>query len=325
MTHARMLALTLSLTAGTALAQPPAERESPPDRPREGLMDPEALASRLEKRLAESKKTQDQLQTAIDRLKGGATPADAMRDLDLLGRGMWNERSEGPRRTDGEMDPPDGPREGPGREGGRPGDGRRDGGGRGMGGPPQPMTDEAREWATTFLRTNLPTIATRMDALRQTDPNVADAMLGRLIPKLRDVERAQEKEPDLAKLRLDELRTGIYSLEAIRTFRKARELPASDATREGRVAEATKSLRAVLVEQHDVRLRLQAHEIQALTKRLDSLRAELERKQNAGNAQVDEMLKRITESGDGPDGAPLGRPDGRPEGGPPGEKRRKPD
>lgn len=321
MMHARLLALTLLIAAGSAVAQPPAGGAQPPDRPRESLMDPKALTARLERRLAETTKTQDQLRTAIERLKGGATPADAMRDLDLLGRGMWNERGEGPRRGEGEMEPPDGPRDGPGREGGRPGDGRRDGG-RGMGGPPQPMTDEAREWATTFLRSHLPTIATRMDAMRQTDPGVADAMLGRLIPKLREVERAQEKEPDLAKLRLDELRTGIAALEAIRTFRKARELPASDATREAKVADATKSLRAVLVEQHDVRLRLQAHEIQALTHRLENLRAELDRKRGAGESQVDEMLKRITES---PDGGPMGGQHGHPEGGPPGEKRRKPD
>ncbi|GJQ30336.1 MAG: hypothetical protein HBSAPP03_22200 [Phycisphaerae bacterium] len=300
------MAALLLLASGTATAQPPqGERPAQADRPREGVLDPENLLARLERRLADSKKAQEQLQTAIERLRGGASPAEALRDLDLIARGPWGERGEGfgGRRFDGEMDPPGGPmREGPGlgeppsgpRDGMRPGEGRgeRRGEGRGMG---QPMTDEAREWATTFLRENLPTLSARMDAMRQTDPAMADAMLGRLLPKLRDAARVKEQDPDLAKLRLDELRTGINVLESIRVLRQAREATADDPKREAGIRDATAALRSVLAEQHDVRMRLQSHEIQTLTKRLEDLRAELERKRSNREAGIDDMLRRIIE------------------------------
>lgn len=299
----------LMAVCGVAAAQPegtpppPPQREAGPRAGEPGLgergpMDPKGMRERLERRLSETQRLQEQLRTAIERLEKGQSPGEAVRALDLLARPrMGREAGRGepgrpefePEGMRGRGGPERGRPEGPGPRGIREGkfDGR-------FAPPGAELSAEQREVVMDAVREHLPTLAARMDALREMDPEAADRLMERLAPRLREAARVREQDPELAQLRLEDLRTGIEVLDAIRGLRRAQGMGVGEA-REGAMERAKGDLRARLVEQHEVRMRLQAREVDALTKRLEDLKAELDRKRGEGEKNVEEVLKRITE------------------------------
>lgn len=249
--------------------------------------------------------------TAID---GGTPPAQALRSIEEAARpfrGDWLERTlfsrPGFRRGPG-LGPGPGPGERGrgepndamepgagalpeggemGRDGPRPGAGREEGrgGGREGGGPrPRLLTEEELARVMEFARANLPRIAERLDAIRATDPAGADMLMARLGPRVCDA--METRDPEMRRLRLAEIQSGSDVLEAIRNLRAAKG--ADEATRDA----AAEALRVALSAQFDARQGIQRREIQNIEKRLETLRAESERREASRDVVIDELVAR---------------------------------
>jgi len=301
---ASVLILTLACGFSTALAQ-----QEQPDAPKRRLSVPpverDDLKARLERRLNESKRAQERLEAAINKLDAGADATEILRELDLpgarSGRGDGPRRGEEPPHGEGQGDRP--PRErGPGRPddlwaGFQPG---------------RPMSDEMRAGVTDFLREHLPELAVRIDALREIDPEGADRLIARIAPRMRDASRVRQSNPKLFELRLKELQLGITVLEAVKSLRTAQALPANAPERTGQIERATNLLRERLTEQSAVRNSLLELEIESLAARLDEMRKDLERKRAGGAESVEAITQKIVdmkEPRDDADGPPRRKPE----------------
>lgn len=280
--------LAACVFTGFGAAQPPAEpAPAPQDRPRE--MNPEALKQRLERRLAETERVQELIRAALDKMEKGESVGEILRELEPAGRfrgGDGGNRPEGGRRPD--FDP-----EGPPRM-------RGEGEGWSPMQPGQPLPEAERERVMTFLREHLPLIAEKFQKLNDVDPDGADRMLSRLVPRLREAQRVAQSDPELARLRLQELKAGISVLEAVREIRRLQDMPGE--TPSADLAAAKNDLREKLVAQSEARMQLQAHEIEALTKRVEGLRQELERKRANRDQSVEDMLRKIVDNREAPPG-----------------------
>lgn len=310
------------------------------------------LAERLRGRADEVERLAHSLREAAEKVEHGDGRLDAFRMIEDAARplrGDWLERLAG-RRTSGRGEGRE-DRMGEGRREGRPNEGGPEARGpegrgpeargqdargpegrgpEGRGGPEanRSLTDAERESMMAFAREKLPRVATRIDELRKTDPELADRVMLRLAPRVREV--LATRDADLAALRLEELQTGAEVLDQVRVLREAMKKQDAAATESAKA-----ELKTALDAQFDARIKLQQHEVTMLNKRIDSLRADIEKRQ-AGKADfVAKLLERMASAepegmppegpdaiggaGRGPDG-PEGRgPEGRRGGGQRGE------
>lgn len=312
-------ACALMFAGAVATAQP--EPVAPPpvvDQP-DGRGDPGA---QLERELAMLKARQTKLEEARRRISAGERPRDVLRELDLLRRGERDDggppeglpgrRSFGPR---GE-----GPRgEGP-REGGFPGEGRR--------GPEFMDKPESREAIEAFLQEHAPEVAKRLREARESTPELADRMWGRVAPRVRDAMNAGKRDPELVEPRMRELTAGMHVLDALVGFRQAQRVEGDAKT--AAVEAARTKLRTAMGEVFDARLMGQEAEVQILSRRLDQMRSGIDKAKTDRERKLDSLLKEIDQGrepdlemgnhgprrGPGPDGERRPRPDREPGNGP---------
>ncbi|MBL8760679.1 MAG: hypothetical protein JNL50_05185 [Phycisphaerae bacterium] len=284
------LACSLGLGAPVSLAQPERQPEQPPesrpeprraqDRPPADAppIDREKLKEELTRRLEETKRTQARLEQAIARLNEGGDPMEIRRDSlperfrDRLRRG---ERDAGPK-ADRPGEPPL-----PGRDGSP-----------GSPGSPGPRGDrklspEDHERMLRFLDEHMPRIAGRLrDALKE-NPTVAETLLARLGPKLRELEATQRSQPEMFELKLRDLRATLSLQEAFRSWKGTlRDKPDADRQK------ARESIAELVREQFEARLAIREQELAMLEKRIDSVRKELEDMRAKRDQRVNEEVDR---------------------------------
>lgn len=310
---------------------------------REMLSDRE-LAERLRGRADEVERLARSLREAAEKVEHGDGRLDAFRMIEDAARplrGDWLERLAG-RRMNGRGEGRE-ERMGEGRREGRPGEGGPEARGpegrgpegrggdargpegrgpEGLGGPEgrgqegkRALTDAERESMMAFAREKLPRVAQRIDELRKTDPQLADRVMLRLAPRVREV--LATRDADLAALRLEELQTGAEVLDQVRVLREAMKKQDAAATES-----AKGGLKTALEAQFDARIKLQQHEVTMLNSRIESLRADIEKRQ-AGKADfVAKLLERMSNAE--PEGVPPDGPDsmGGPGRGPDGPQGR---
>jgi hypothetical protein len=273
-------------------SEPPAEqrpaREGRPERP--GQPDAAALRERLESRLDELQEQRRQLRAALERLEQGASPGEVLRDLGPFIRGQG--RGEGAGRGEGQdrlPPPPDGMR-----EESRPGPGMRGEGrgeGRGQRGPQRPplLSAEERERLMAQVREHAPDLAARVEAIEARDPETARRLGARMLPRLHEAMRLREGDPDAFRLKIRELTNSAVVFEAMRAFRDAHQ--AEPAVR----TEREQALRAALAEQFAIRRETLARDIDSLSKRLDRMRADLEKGEADKQATIDMVIRSVKE------------------------------
>lgn len=294
-TRASLAGLTLGLALGAAalalpgLTRAPAQPETPrrADRPppeggpgfgralSDAALSPENLRERLSRRLADARLIETRLEEAIAALDAGTQPPEVI--AALLAPGL-------PR-----LD--------------RPGDSWRSGPeGR------QPLSDAERDRLMAALRQRMPHVAAWADQLESQDPRLLDMIRNRLLPRFREIEETRQRDPAGADARLAEFDASIGVMRATRDYRRA----AQNAPPEARAARDV--LRASLSTQFDARLSVTRHEIEALGRRIESLRADLAAQEAGRDTLIDAALTRIIEDADRPEPAPGDAP---PPGGPP--------
>jgi hypothetical protein len=262
----RMLPLiaTVLLFGGPVLAQPEDAPPRPPMSQERTPDDPQEAQRYLERRIEELEKRRERMREALRKIREGVPVREAMRDLDP--------RGDGPPGFDRRPD----------RHEARPfSDRERER-------PRQPVTPEQRAHALAFLREHLPRVADRLDALEKSSPEAVDGGYARLVPRVLDAESLIHRDPELFKLKLAEIEGTIDVAEAIRAFREADA--AEDPTR---ITETRAKLREALSRQMDIRIELQMREINALTRQLEDLKADVEKRRTNRDASLDATIERI--------------------------------
>ncbi len=183
---------------------------------------------------------------------------------------------------------PGGPGGGPGVRGGPEGPDGPGPGGRGDLGPGD------RDRLMAAMERDIPEFAARVKEVREKHPQLADRMFQRLAPRVRDVLKARETDPELFKLRLEELKDGLSVLEAIHASRQAQLLDDKAAGTAAKRSEAEKALRDAVSNAFDQRLKLDEHEATRVNERLNDIRAEIEKKKAGKDAAVDDIVRRIS-------------------------------
>lgn len=284
------LSLTLALVAGTSFAfpQPEPQPDSPPkaDRPTAGKgkaegrepIDGERLKARLERRLQEFRKLTAELEAGIKRLDEGTPPAEVASDMEALAQPYRSFDGGGPRdRSNGDSNFRGGPDRGPNGE-----RGGWDRGGRDQETPIDPQT------VLDVLKDAAPAFATRVEKLRETDPEAADRMIGRMAPRLRDAIQVRNKDPQLFTLRINEIKVGIDLLDAARAYREA--VKGGDTA----AIDASKAVVAdIAAKQFDARLATQEREMHALEERVEGIRGELAKKRSDREKSVEGFVEWI--------------------------------
>lgn len=275
---AKLLAAAAALLiAGSSWAQPerrqergrdrapdrPAQQDQPPSADRPGLeqspVDPEKLKDELTRRIEETKHTQARLEQALARLNEGGDPAEVRRDTmpgrfrDRLRRG----REDGnglDRPGDMQDDRPRGP-QGPGPKGDRT------------------LTPEDRERLLAFLEQHMPRIASRFREAIKENPQLADGLLNRLAPKFRELQATEHSQPELFKLRVDDVRAAMTLQEVARSWRpKLRDQNATDDDKR----QAREAVSNAVATQYDARVALREHELKVLENRIADAKREID-------------------------------------------------
>ncbi|HEX2837523.1 MAG TPA: hypothetical protein VHN77_05295 [Phycisphaerales bacterium] len=315
----------LIASAGLAWASPqPEGRQQAPDAQRgEPGGD---LRERLDRALKDSEQANQKLRDAIARLDKGDDPESVKRELDMPLLRMWLMRDgQGPRVRD-RLDGPGGPAGGrndgmmpgdrgrgdpgawgeprrdergmeggkrpqPGQAPGPMGPGRAGGPGGGPGWGPEGAPED-RERLMAAVERELPEFAARMKDLRKKHPQLADRMFQRLAPRVRDALRVREHDPEMFTLRIAEIKSGLSVLEAIHASRQARLLDDTAPDAASKRADAEKQLREAVGAAFDARLKIDEHEAQRLSERVNDIRAEIEKKRTDREKAVDEIVGR---------------------------------
>ncbi|MEL6739110.1 MAG: hypothetical protein AAFP26_00480 [Planctomycetota bacterium] len=113
-------------------------------------------------------------------------------------------------------------------------------------------------------------------------------MLLMLAPRLREVMEAAEREPELARLRLDEIRTGFQAIRLGRTVREAQ--------RNGTLSERPElreQIAQAMRTQGEARIAVNAYELDRLRERIARLESELDREREALDARTAAMIDRL--------------------------------
>lgn len=218
------------------------------------------LRARLQRRLDDVRLIGQRLEQGIAKLDAGAAPDEVMRDLFAPGL---------PRGWEG-------------------GGGWRGGGGEHRG----PLTDEERERVMALIQERMPRVAAWIEEERTRDPSLIEAVATRLAPQIREIERLRERDPEGARVRTEELIATIGVMRATRLYRAALAGGADTP----QAIDARTVLRDALVAQFEARLAARQHEVAALSRRLDSLREDIDAETTGREQLIDAAIERISQA-----------------------------
>ena len=250
-----------ALLAGTAFGQPD-ERQpaSSPLRVHDDVEDhdnTDSLRARLEISIERGEEQLARNRAALDRLNDGESPASVLRAMRTewpRGRQADERRSEQPAR--GER-----PREE----------------------PPRERMDEIR----AFISEHIPELDKKMHMLAEQDGPIADRIMGRLAPMVEEVMRAFDEDRAFGRLKLEEMRSGLGFVEAMRVYREA--IGSESSTEVSRTA-ATQKLRKAAEARFDAQMRVREYEITMLTERLLEMSRTLSKMRSDRNDEIEQMI-----------------------------------
>ncbi len=252
----------IGVLGASGLGQPDEPAPRPGQRAGE---DRAAVRARLQRRLEETRKAEERIARALERLEAGA-PVEEVRGI---AEGPWRGR-RGPGGRPVGLPPPDGPP--PGRP---PPDGP----------PPEGPPDQPAIMG--FLREHAPEIANRLEGMRSRNPEEFERVMNRMGGRVREV--MAEQDPGLREARLAEFRHGPKVFEA---SRRLGDLIRAGAPEE-QIAAARAQVLAVVGEQFDLRLERHRAEIGALEERLARIRREADEYRSRRDEIIAQGVDRI--------------------------------
>ncbi len=264
------LLVALCGLATPALAMQPGGPSGPPDRGPEWT--PERLTARLDDRIADMEKALERMRTIRADLAESGDIRVALDDLgeafrELVASGPLGEALQARRDT--------------GFDRGRWNRGDRDGRDRRADGPPSvEVTDEE---VRAFIEARLPELGERLSRVQSMSEPGGERLFRRLRGRIAELVALEREDPDLATLKLAEMKSGMRVVEAAAAYRRAETSGTGvDAARE--------ELRAAMAEQFDAHLALRAHEVTRTRARIAELEAELAEQAERKDAFLDEKV-----------------------------------
>ncbi len=273
--------LALAMVAGLAMGEPPArgdrpdgasnqaQQEHPQRPPREMLdikIDPDALRARLSRSIERAQDLIKLHEDALAKLDEGASPTEVLQGMKLQGfarRSVDGQPSTG---VDRRNERGENPRMGAGRP---------------------PMSPAHRQQLLGFLREHLPNLWKNLEPIAKANPASADRLVGRMSPQIDEILLLKKSEPELAQIKIDEMRSGLEFVEASREFRVLmKNEDASDDQREAAFAKLHKSA----TERFDVQLRAKEYEVAMLETRLNELKESINTIEHRRETEVENMM-----------------------------------
>jgi hypothetical protein len=160
--------------------------------------------------------------------------------------------------------------------------------GGGGGGDNSPITEDEKKALLALLKEAMPTMADRYEKMRNSDPEGADRMVGRILPRLREVASLRAKDPGLFELKIGEMRATSDVFAAVQALRDHK------GGEDGKAA-LRATLREAVSRQFDSRQAAQRREITDLEKRIADLKAETARKESERDQAIEEFTKKLEE------------------------------
>jgi hypothetical protein len=228
-------------------------------------LDPEALRIRLQRSISRSQEMMERSQAALEKLDAGASAAEVLNELRLgnpeRGQRQASRADQPMNRTPGQQQPkPD----------------------------QRPTSDDAeREAMLGFLRAEFPELWKNLAPIVEQDQRNADRLLVRMAPQIREILVLQRSEPELARIKIEQMRTGLDFVEAARRYRTVIGNP--DSTQQER-DDALGLIRDQAERRFDVELLGKQHEIDRLEDRLIELRESVERIEQRREREVEQMV-----------------------------------
>lgn len=303
LSHGKLLAATISLLlVGAAWAQPerrqertgnrdrgpdqavqPGPQDRPPPEDREAMgqppIDREKLKEELTRRIEETKRTQARLEQALARLNEGGDPAEVRRET-MPGRFRDRLRRGARENAPGLDRPIDTPR-------GEPGNPPR--GPQGPKGDRAALTPEDRERMLKFLDEHMPRIGARFREAMKDNPQAAEGLLNRLAPKFRELEATEHSQPELFKLKVEDVRAAMTLQETARSWRgKLHDKNATDDDKR----QAREAISGAVAAQYDARAALREQELKMLENRIGEAKREIDDMRTKRDQRINEEVDR---------------------------------
>lgn len=323
-----MTGTTLAQSAGVPSDRPaeppvdPMEHREPEGRPphREGremrpppedrlpeTFDREAFKQRIENRIKELASTQARLQKALEKLDSGAPLTDVWGEIGPPGSERFTGRGPAPRSNELGDRPSERPdRMKPGKDartdkgserGPERGERTRRPGDMNEGTPttfslPQasgePLSAEEREKLFQYLEENRPATARRLREWQKNDHDAFEFFLDRVAARVREAGAVLKRDPDGAKLRMNEVENGLDVLDAAQ---KLRALYAAGSSDTAALDAARVQLKQALSGQMDARYAVHQHQITTLESQIGELRKQAEEMSAKKEARLSERCE----------------------------------
>lgn len=270
MEHPRITTMILAtLTLGMLAIGQPAERKDAPDRePPQGRLslelkiNPEALRIRLQRSIARSEDMLQRHRAALEKLDSGASASEVLGELrsDSITRGGRTlARSESERQPESSPDAP------PSTSGG--------------------MAD--RDRIVGFLKAEFPKLWGNLEPIVRENPRAADRLLDRMAPQIREILYLRDTQPELARLKTEQMHAGLDFVEAARSYRMLINSPQAD---EADLGDARSRLEALAARRFDVDLRTKQLEVERLEARLTELKNSVEQIEQRREREIAQMV-----------------------------------
>ena len=221
----------------------------------------DALRARLNRSISRAQQMLEIHQAALIKLDKGASPTEVLAEIKLLGKAQFaprGQRPAGSRQNDDEKNQ-----------------------------PRHSMGPKDRMQMHKFLEKNFPELWSNLQPILKHNPENADRLLGRMSPQIREIMLLEADQPDLAKLKVQEMHAGLMFVEATRHYRAIKNKRSASGSE---IAEASEVLRDAASKRFDVQLKAKQYEIAQLEARLNELKASIEQVEDHREQEIDRML-----------------------------------
>jgi hypothetical protein len=152
--------------------------------------------------------------------------------------------------------------------------------------PPPMLTKQELKEVRAFIAEHLLDVV----ALKQVEaisPDSTERLLGRLAPKVLEILRLQNDNSALSSLKLDELKAGLFYVEAARHYRGLLRTGSQD---QAAIEQAEQQVRQAASDRFDAQVHIKQYEIHQLTMRIEQLHDALEVLNTQRDNQVDAQV-----------------------------------
>lgn len=266
----------LSILIMAGFSQPdrkPNRQDTPKEHRQQALnikIDPDALRNRLNRSILHAQQMIERNSAALAKLDEGASPAEVLGEMRKQGIARMGNPDTVDKSNSREQQSDDQP---------RPmfSDGHQ--------GRPPMVRPQA---VSRFLEQNFPELWKNFEQIRSVDPKSADRLLGRMRPQIHEILILTKSQPDLAKIKLVEMKAGLSFVEASRVYRGVVNDSSSS---EVEITEALASLRRFAEERFDAQVKSKLYEVQQLEVRLNELKASVKGIDSRRDQEVEQMIQ----------------------------------